>query len=124
MAKNESDHNPVSNRDSVTRKIAFDCRFFMGDRPCTWHKATGVLCPCDHYQRVEERLLIIKVDAMGDVLRTAALLPALAEAHPCASITWVTRRESRPLPEHNLYINYRDSRLRLGCIASTEGSSL
>ncbi len=87
-----------------TREIAFDCRFFIGDRPCAYHKSTGVLCPCDHYQRVEERVLIIKLDAIGDVLRTTALLPALAEAHPNASITWVTRREARPLLERNPYI--------------------
>lgn len=93
MAKNESN-----------REIAFDCQFFVGDRPCTWHKSTGVLCTCDHYQKVEERVLIIKLDAMGDVLRTTALLPALAEAYPRSSITWITRQESRPLLERNPYI--------------------
>ena len=87
------------------RDIAFDCRFFVGDRPCSFHKATGVLCVCDHYQKVEERILIIKLDAIGDVLRTTALLPALAEAHPRASIAWITRREARPLLERNPYIS-------------------
>ncbi len=86
------------------REIAFDCRFFLGDRPCVWHKTTGVLCLCDHYQRIDQQVLIIKLDAMGDVLRTTALLPALAEAHPRAAITWITRRESRPLLERNPYI--------------------
>ena len=38
------------------------------------------------------------------MLRTTALLPALAEAHPRASITWITRREARPLLEGNPYI--------------------
>ena len=90
--------------DTETREIAFDCRFFLGDRPCVWHKTTGVLCTCDQYQKVEQRLLIIKLDAMGDVLRTTALLPALAEAHPRAAITWVTRRESRALLERNPYV--------------------
>lgn len=90
--------------DGKPREIAFDCRFFIGDRPCTWHKTTGVLCTCDHYQRVEERLLIIKLDAMGDVLRTTSLLPPLAEKHPNTSITWITRREARPLLERNPYI--------------------
>jgi len=86
------------------RQIAFDCRFFRGDRPCVWHKQTGVLCTCDHYERVEEHLLIIKLDAMGDVLRSTALLPPLAEVHPRAAITWLTRRESVPLLERNPYV--------------------
>lgn len=92
-------------RDGATREVAFDCRFFLGDRPCLWHKSSGVLCPCEHYQKIEERILIIKLDAIGDVLRTTALLPSLAEAHPRASITWITRREARPLLERNPYIS-------------------
>jgi len=86
------------------REIAFDCRFFLGDRPCVWHKAEGVLCTCDHYERVEQRVLIIKLDAMGDVLRTTAVLPALDKAHPGTAVTWITRRESVALLERNPYI--------------------
>jgi ADP-heptose:LPS heptosyltransferase len=86
------------------RTISFDCRFFRGDRPCEWHKREGVLCECSHYERVEEHLLIIKLDAMGDVLRTTALLPPLAAVHPHASITWITRRESVPLLQGNPYL--------------------
>ena len=91
--------------ENEPREIAFDCRFFLGDRPCVWHKTTGVLCRCDHYEPVEQRILIVKLDAMGDVLRTTALLPPLAAAHPRAAITWITRRESRPLLERNPYIS-------------------
>ena len=79
------------------REVAFDCRFFLGDRPCSWHKYEGALCTCDHYNRISENLLIIKLDAMGDVLRTTTLLPAIAKEHPQASITWITRVESEPL---------------------------
>ena len=91
--------------DRSSPEIAFDCRFFLGDRPCVWHKSAGARCTCEYYQRIEQRLLIIKLDAMGDVLRTTALLPALAEAHPGTAITWITRRESRPLLERNPYIS-------------------
>lgn len=100
--KTQSPSNGDLQRDG--REIAFDCRFFLGDRPCVWHKASGAVCTCEHYQRITERLLIIKLDAMGDVLRTTALLPALAAAHPEAAITWITRRESHPLLERNPFI--------------------
>jgi heptosyltransferase-2 len=86
------------------REIAWDCRFFLGDRPCVWHKRSGALCTCEHYQKVEERVLIVKLDAMGDVLRSTALLPCLAEVHPHAAITWITRKESVPLLQRNPYI--------------------
>jgi lipopolysaccharide heptosyltransferase III len=86
------------------REIASDCRFFLGDRPCIWHKRDGVLCTCDHYDRIEERLLIVKLDAMGDVLRSTALLPPLAEVHPRAAVTWITRKESVPLLQRNPYV--------------------
>jgi ADP-heptose:LPS heptosyltransferase len=88
----------------LPREIAWDCRFFLGDRPCVWHKRTGVLCTCDHYEPIEERILIVKLDAMGDVLRSTALLPPLAEVHPRGSITWITRKESVPLLQRNPYI--------------------
>ena len=86
------------------REIAPDCRFFLGDRPCIWHKRTGAVCTCDRYERVDERVLIVKLDAMGDVLRSTALLPPIAEVHPHAAITWITRKESVPLLERNPYI--------------------
>lgn len=97
-------HDDVSMTRSNPREIAFDCRFFLGDRPCVWHKRSGVLCKCDRYDPIEERILIIKLDAMGDVLRSTALLPPLAEVHPHVAITWITRKESVPLLQRNPFI--------------------
>jgi heptosyltransferase-2 len=88
-----------------SRHVAFDCRHFLGDRPCVWHKREGALCECPHYERVTERILIIKLDAMGDVLRTTSLLPAIVTTHPGAAITWITRRESRPLLQGNPFVD-------------------
>jgi heptosyltransferase-2 len=87
------------------REIAFDCRFFQGDRPCIWHKQTGVLCTCEKYERVSQRILVIKLDAMGDVLRSTSLLPPLVKAHPGAAVTWITRKESVPLLAGNPYVS-------------------
>jgi ADP-heptose:LPS heptosyltransferase len=91
--------------DQGSHAIAFDCRFFLGDRPCTWHKSSGVVCQCEHYAEVKERVLIVKLDAMGDVLRTTSLLPSLQRAHPSAAFSWVTRRESTPLLQRNPYLS-------------------
>lgn len=102
----EQSHNRIKTGQQPigARQIAVDCRYFLGDRPCIWHKSSGALCSCEHYKAIEERLLVIKLDAMGDVLRTTALLPPLAEQYPGAYITWITRRESQPLLERNPYI--------------------
>jgi ADP-heptose:LPS heptosyltransferase len=87
------------------RTIAFDCRFFLGDRPCLWHKQEQAVCVCGHYEPLRERVLIIKLDAIGDVLRTTTLLPPLRKAHPYAAISWLTRAEAAPLLENNPYLS-------------------
>jgi ADP-heptose:LPS heptosyltransferase len=43
-----------------------------------------------HYAPRGEQILIIKLGAMGDVLRTKSLLPALKRAHPTSWIVWLT----------------------------------
>lgn len=50
-------------------------------------------------------VLIIKTGALGDVLRTTALLPALKRLRPEAGITWVTAPPALPLLEHNPLID-------------------
>jgi hypothetical protein len=77
---------------------ATDCRLFTGFSPCRYRRT----CPgCYHYDPVAERILLIVLDALGDVLRSTALLPAIRRRHPRAHITWLTRRQSAPLLAHN-----------------------
>lgn len=68
-----------------------DCRQFKGDRPCKPHKAEGVICrDCPHYDPITSRILIIKLGAIGDVIRTTPLLSPLREKYPKTGITWIT----------------------------------
>lgn len=73
-----------------------DCRQFRGDVPCTPHKLYGVHCvdekgnDCPHYDRTEGRVLIIKLGALGDVIRTTPLLHKLKEVRPRARMFWLT----------------------------------
>ncbi len=83
-----------------------DCRHFPGDRPCLPHKQTGVHCDsCDQYDPVRDRILIIKLDAVGDVLRTTAILPGLKEKYPSAEVSWVTLSASREIFIANPYVH-------------------
>jgi ADP-heptose:LPS heptosyltransferase len=68
-----------------------DCRHFQGDRPCKPHKDEGVICRnCPHYDPISCRILIIKLGAMGDVIRTTPILTPLRQKYPKAEITWMT----------------------------------
>lgn len=76
-----------------------DCRHFRPDRPCAPHKAHGVVCATctTHYDPIRTRLLLIKLAATGDVLRTTCLLPGLHRRWPGAHVTWVTSPGAAPL---------------------------
>ncbi len=83
-----------------------DCKHFTGEKPCAPHKAEGVVCQdCPRYDSVKERVLIIKLDAAGDVLRSTSILPAFKTGNPGLSVWWVTENSSKPLLEKNPYID-------------------
>ncbi len=86
--------------------IRADCRYFLGDRPCKYHKKEGVKCSdCKYYDPIKMRILIIKLGAMGDVLRTTPILEALKKKYKGCKITWVVDEESKELLENNSYLD-------------------
>lgn len=69
-----------------------DCRHFRGDVPCTPHKKTGVHCAdCSDYTPIDRNILIIKLGAIGDVIRTTPLLHKLRSLSPASRIWWLTQ---------------------------------
>lgn len=82
------------NGGKVTKKekIHLDCRHFRGDIPCRPHKTHGVHCKdCTFYDPIQKRILIIKLGAIGDVIRTTPILRKLKTLYPKALIHWLTR---------------------------------
>jgi ADP-heptose:LPS heptosyltransferase len=73
-----------------------DCRYFRGDVPCKPHKEYGVHCvdqqgsDCRYYDPSSKKILIIKLGAIGDVIRTTTLLRKFKEIEPHAEIWWLT----------------------------------
>ena len=104
--------------------IHFDCTRFHGDRPCAPNKEHGVFCPgCPYYEKDPalgdfpaipagipmesiqsdglKKIIIVKLDAVGDVLRTTSILPSLKHKFPESSITWITRSRSYEVLKDN-----------------------
>ena len=52
---------------------------------------------CSHFRKASKRVLVIKLDAMGDVLRTTCILGPIRTAWPDATVTWITAPSSVPL---------------------------
>ncbi|NOY05798.1 MAG: glycosyltransferase family 9 protein [Chlorobi bacterium] len=72
-------------------KYFSDCKHFRGDVPCRPHKQEGVHCAdCPHYLPIDRNILIIKLGAIGDVIRTTPLIRKIRELHPNARLWWLS----------------------------------
>ena len=68
-----------------------DCLHFKGDLPCAPHKENGYHCKnCPAYAQISKRILIIKLGAIGDVIRTTPLISTYKKRYPNCKITWLT----------------------------------
>lgn len=88
----------------------FDCLHFRGDKPCkpSGGRSCGPLLQrdprkrkglCSQYTPTGKKVLIIKLGALGDVLRTTSLIPAFRKEYPDAAISWITLPGAVPLLE-------------------------
>lgn len=74
-----------------TSDIKYDCRHFRGEIPCRPNKLRDKICPtCDEYDKIQTRILIIKLGAIGDVMRSTPLLTRFKKEYPGPHITWIT----------------------------------
>ena len=93
--------------------INYSCRHYTGSKPCTFNKLDGSECQtCAHVSAFQSRILIIKLDALGDVLRTGSIVPIIAARHQNAYIAWVTRPEAVELVGMMLGVDEIIARLR------------
>jgi ADP-heptose:LPS heptosyltransferase len=69
-----------------------DCIHFGGYKPCRYNKQDETLhChTCTNYQKVGEKILILKLGAAGEVLRNTPLLRRLKKEYPNSRVFWLT----------------------------------
>ncbi len=81
--------------------LRLDCRHFRGEKPCKFHCGCAA---CTHYEPMGTRILIIKLDAIGDVARTTTILrPLRAKYKPC-HITWLLHPDAQKMLCGNPFI--------------------
>ena len=82
------------------------CRFFRVDRPCSYHKEIGLICDgCDRYYPIDHKILIIKLGALGDVLRTTALCEPLKFLYPASKLFWITESNAIDILQGNSFVD-------------------
>lgn len=93
-------------KNTSTNEYKLDCRHLIQQLPCQYHKKSERTCSaCEYYDPVKTNILVIKLGAMGDVLRTTTILPALKKKYPLSRIIWVTQTDSYELLLPNPYID-------------------
>ena len=76
-----------------------DCKHFHGYKPC--FPGTDCLEECVDPSPRGAEILVVNLEAMGNVLVTTTLLPALKRRYPVSTITWITLKNAYRLLDHN-----------------------
>lgn len=79
------------------------CRHFSGYKPCSKNEICSQSCPSRDIP--SHRLLIVHLEALGSVLRTTSILPALKRKYPSSHITWITQRPAQELLFKNPFLD-------------------
>jgi heptosyltransferase-2 len=87
--------------------VHYDCSHFKTGIPCIPNKKYYVNCTdCTHYSPIQTRVLIIKLGALGDVIRTTPLVEKFRKTYPGVHITWLTHSPAI-LPKDEIEIIYK-----------------
>ena len=89
----------VKKKKNTPRILTPDCKHFTGYKPC--FPNTRCYEECVDFDPIGTKILIVNLDAMGNVLVTTSLLPAIKQKYPVSHISWVTLKNAAPLLDHN-----------------------
>lgn len=79
------------------------CKNFSGYKPC--FPDTRCYEKCVQPDSIGATILIVNLDAMGNVLVTTSILPAIKRKYPKSHISWITLKNAAPLLQHNPYLD-------------------
>lgn len=77
--------------DLSSFQVKNNCKYYRGDIPCLPHKEYGYHCNnCSSFKEIKEKFLVIKLGAIGDVIRTTPLIRRIKIEYPDSYIYWLT----------------------------------
>lgn len=97
------------------------CKDFKGDRPCKYYwtdKSHNCMdSNSSNYSEYSHRILLIKLDALGDVMRSTALVEGIKKKYPNSQLTWLVKDNAKFFVENNPSIDrvmiYTDENARI-----------
>ncbi len=72
-----------------------NCKHFNGYKPCSL--STDCSKQCGFLQPVQERIIVVHLEALGAVLRATSILAGIKRKYPNSQITWVTQAPAQAL---------------------------
>ena len=91
-------------KNSARKKLTIpDCKHFTGYKPC--FPNTACYKKCVAHDPIGKQILIVNLDAMGAVIQTTAMLPAIKRKYPESHISWITLKNAHKLLENNPYLD-------------------
>ena len=84
------------------------CKKFSGYKPCISYKNCLVNgCQQENeFTRTGRKILIISLDALGNVLLNTSILPSLKKKYPESTVYWITMKSAKPILQNNRFIDH------------------
>lgn len=84
------------------------CKNFSGYKPClSYYNCLTEGCKYDTAEnRTGKKILIISLDALGNVVLNTSILVSLKKKYPESTVYWITQKSSHPILANNPYIDH------------------
>ena len=84
------------------------CKKFSGYKPCfSYENCLEDGCRHENEQtRTGKKILIISLDALGNVLLNTSILHSLKEKYPESTVYWITMKSAKPILFNNKFIDH------------------
>jgi ADP-heptose:LPS heptosyltransferase len=93
----------IKKKKRAKKLVIPECKHFTGYKPC--FPGTACYKECVDHQPIGKKILIVNLDAMGAVVQTTAMLPAIKRKYPNSHISWITLKNAYRLLDNNPYLD-------------------